>query len=378
MLFTDSHRQLRDCAREFVDHEVAPFAERWERERGFPPSLFAQMGERGLLGLAQEPRYGGRGLEFLHDVVLAEEMTRSRMLGLCLSVVAQENIFPPLLARLGTPEQKDHFLKPANQGLKIGCIASTEPSGGSDIVRAIGCTAVEDGDSWIISGEKKYITNAPIADFIICIVRTRPERATSSLSLVIVPRETPGLTIGTLSKLGMHTSPTGWLKFDRCRVPRTLTLGRPNLGYFYVARNILEERLIGGVSSVAVAELTLGETLSYLRSRAAFGGTLADLQAIRHRVSEMAAEIECSRRFVYSVCENYNIGKVEEREICMIKFRVFELVQKVVEQCVQFHGGWGYMDDNWLTRVYRDVRMLSVGGGPSELMKDVVAAYMRL
>lgn len=378
MLFTDHHQEFRARLRAFVESECTPFADDWEARMELPRSIFARLAHEGFLGLTQETQYGGHGLDFGFDVVLAEEMTRSRMLGLCLSVLAQENIFPPLLSRYGSSEQKERFLSPAVRGASIGCVASTEPSGGSDVIRAIRCFAQDHGDYWIISGEKRYITNAPIADVVIVIVRTREELGTTSLSLVIVPMDTAGLSVGSLRKLGMHTSPTGWLRFDRCRVPKTLTLGKVNLGYFYVARNILEERLLGGVSSVAIADMVLRTTMAYLQTRVAFGGRLSELQAIRHCVSEMAAEIESSRRFVYSVCESYKVGVVEAREICMIKFKVFEMVQRVVERCLQFHGGAGYMEENWLTRVYRDVRVLSVGGGPSELMKDLVAAYMRL
>jgi len=378
-LFSRAHESFRSEVRRFVEQRLTPNADAWERQGGFPLSVFHELGREGLLGLGHDPKYGGRGLDFAYNVVLAEELPRSKMMGLTLSIVAQTNIFPPLLASLGTEEQKQEFLVPAIRGEKIGGVASTEPSGGSDVVRAIQCTAVDDGDFWVITGEKKYITNGPIADFVIVLVRTRPEPTTNSLSLVIVPTDTPGFRVKeTLRKLGMHTSPTGWLAFDHCCVPKRLTLGKPNLGYFYVARNILEERLIGGASAVAVAGYVLQETINYLQQRIAFNRPLSELQAIRHRVAEMAADIEIGKRFVHSVCESYRDGRVEAREICMIKFRVFEMVQRVVEQCLQLHGGYGFLEENWITRVFRDARVLSVGGGASELMKDLVASYLRL
>jgi alkylation response protein AidB-like acyl-CoA dehydrogenase len=378
-LFSAAHRTFRDRVRAFVSEHFTPHAEDWEQRASFPRSVFSELGTEGLLGLTHSPRYGGQGLDFGYNVVLAEELPRSRMMGLTLSIIAQTNIFPPLLATLGTEEQKTEFLAPAIRGDKIGAVASTEPTGGSDIVRAIQCTAEGDGDFWVISGEKKFITNGPIADFVIVLARTRPEYSTNSLSLIIVPTNVPGFRVKeTLRKLGMHTSPTGWLAFDRCRVPKRLTLGKPHLGYFYVARNILEERLIGGASGVALADLVLRDTIRYLQGRAAFNQRLADLQSVRHRIAEMAAEIEISRRFVYSVCESYRDGKVEAKEICMIKFHVFEMVQRVVERCLQLHGGYGFLEENWITRVYRDARVLSVGGGASELMKDLVASYLRL
>jgi alkylation response protein AidB-like acyl-CoA dehydrogenase len=197
--------------------------------------------------------------------------------------------------------------------------------------------------------------------------------------LIIIPSDTPGFRVKeTLRKLGMHTSPTGWVEFDHCRVPKSLTIGKPHLGYHYVARNILEERLLGGASAVSLAQIVLTETIHYLQGRPAFNQRLADLQAIRHRIAEMAAEIEMAKRFVYSVSESYRDGKVEAKEICMIKFQVFEMVQRVVERCLQLHGGYGFLEENWITRAFRDARVLTVGGGASELMKDLVAGYLRL
>jgi alkylation response protein AidB-like acyl-CoA dehydrogenase len=378
-LFAHPHEAFRSRVREFVETNLTPHADEWERQGSFPLSVFRDLAREGFLGITHSSRYGGQDLDFGYNVVLAEELPRSKMMGLTLSVIAQTNIFPPPLASLGTEEQKQEFLVPTIRGEKIGGIAATEPGGGSDLVRAIQCTAVEDGDFWEITGEKKYITNGPIADFLIVLVRTRPEYATNSLSLVIVPTDTPGFRVKeTLRKLGMHTSPTGWLAFDHCRVPKRLTLGRPNLGYFYFARNILEERLIGGASGVALASYVLEETIAYLQKRIAYDRPLSQLQAVRHRIAEMAADIELARRFVHSVCESYRDGTVEAKQICIVKFRVFEMVQRVVEQCLQFHGGYGFMEDNWITRVFRDARVLSVGGGTSELMKDLVAAYMRL
>ncbi len=378
-LFSKDHEVFRTRVRSFVETRLTPHADEWERQGGFPVTVIRDFGREGFLGLTHGRQFGGQELDFGYNVVLAEELPRSRMMGLTLSIIAQTNIFPPLLARLGTEEQKEEFLAPAIRGEQIGGVASTEPSGGSDIVRAIQCTAVDDGDFWVITGEKKYITNGPIADFLIVVVRTRPEYATNSLSLVIVPTDTPGFRVKeTLRKLGMHTSPTGWLAFDKCRVPKRFTLGKPNLGYFYVARNILEERLIGGASAVSLVAIVLHETIRYLQERVAFNHPLSQLQAIRHRIAEMAAEIEMAKRFVHSVCESYRDGRVEAKEICMIKFQVLEMVQRVIERCLQLHGGYGFLEENWITRVFRDARVLSIGGGASELMKDLVATYLRL
>lgn len=378
-LFGDDHKAFRLRVRAFVEEQLLPHADDWESRREFPRGLIRRFGIEGLLGLTYPEIWGGQGLDFGHNVVLAEELPRGRMMGVTLSILAQTNFFPRLLETLGTEEQKRNFLIPSLRGEKVGAFAATEPSGGSDTVRAVKCTAVEDGDFWVLNGEKKYITNGPIADFVIVLARTRPNPSPTSLTLLIVPTDLPGFRVKeTLRKLGLHTSPTGWLAFDDVRVPKKFTLGKPHLGYFHFARNILEERLVGGAAAVSMASLVLEDTIRHLRQRIAFERPLSKLQVVRHRISEMAAEVEVSRRFVYSVCESFRDNYVEEKEICMIKFHVFEMVQRVVERCIQLHGGSGFMEENWVSRVYRDVRVLTIGGGTSELMKDLVAAYLRL
>jgi alkylation response protein AidB-like acyl-CoA dehydrogenase len=378
-LFSDAHASFRSRVRSFVEENLTPHADEWERQCVFPLRVFREMGEQGFLGLTRSRDYGGQELDFGYSIVLAEELPRSKMMGLSLSILAQTNFFLPLLASLGTEEQKTEFLAPAIRGQKIGALAASEPSGGSDLIRAVSCSAESRGDAWLITGEKKYITNGPIADFVIVLVRTKPEQTASSLSLVIVPTDTPGFRVKeTLRKLGMHTSPTGWLQFDHCSVPKRLTLGKVSLGYFYLTQNLLEERLIGAACAVAASNLVLEDTISYLRHRIAFERPLSQLQAVRHRVSEIAAEVEMARRFVYSVSESFRDGRVEAKEICMIKFQVIEIVQRSIERCLQLHGGYGFLEENWVSRVYRDARVLSLGGGVSELMKDLVASYLRL
>lgn len=378
-LFTADHQRFRAEVRRYVDEHLAPHVDDWERNEDLPRSVIEELGRANLLGLAYASEYGGRGLDFGFNVVLAEELPRCRAMGVALSILAQTNIVPPLLARLGTVDQKRQYLAPVLRGDMIGAVASSEPSGGSDIVRAVRCTAVDDGESWIVTGEKKYITNSPIADFVITLVRTTSEPSINSLTLVIVPTATPGFRVKqVLSKLGMRSSPTGWLEYEECRVPKSLTLGKPGLAYHYVARNILEERLIGGACAISLADLVLQDTIAYVQGREAFKGTLSQLQSVRHRIAEMAAELECARRFVHSVCSSYRDGRVEAKEICMIKFQVFETVQRIIERCLQLHGGSGFLNECWVGRAFRDARLLSIGGGPSELMKDLVAAYLRL
>ena len=378
-LLSPAHDAFRSRLRQFVDTHLLPHADAWEQHAAFPRDLFLTLGRERFLGLTQPPALGGQGLDFGYAVVLAEELPRSKMMGLSLSILAQAHFFVPLLASLGTPAQQRAFLTPAIRGEKIGALASSEPAGGSDIVNATQCTAVSDGDCWVVSGEKKYITNGPIADFVITLVRTKPAPTTTSFALLIIPTDTPGFRVKqVLRKLGMHTSPTGWLAFDQCRVPKDLTLGQAHLGYFYHTQNLNEERLVGAACATAAAKLVLDDTIRYLKARHAYGQPLSRLQAVRHRIADIAAELEMARRFVHSVAESYRDGRTEAREIAMIKFKVIEIVQRSVEQCLQLHGGAGFLEENWITRVYRDARVLSLGAGVSELMKDLVATYLRL
>ncbi len=377
-LLGGAHEEFRHRLRTYVEAQLAPHADDWEARGVLPREVFRGLGAEGFLGLTHERRYGGQALDFGYAVVLAEELPRSRMGGLTLSVLAQTNFFLPLLASHGSEAQKEAFLAPAIRGEKIGALASTEPAGGSDLSGATATVALDDGDVWIVSGEKKYITNGPIADFVVTLVRTGPQPGPNTLSLLIVPTDTPGFAVRELRKLGLHTSPTGWLTFDHCRVPKALTLGQVNRGYYYHTQNLLEERLIGGVSGLAMAGLVLTDTIAYVKQRTAYGQPLAALQTIRHRIAEMAAEVEMARAFVYSVCERYRDGHTDSKRICMVKFQVVDIAQRVIERCLQLFGGYGFLEENWISRAYRDARVLSLGGGTSEVMKDLVASYLRL
>ena len=378
-LFTEAHQAFRLRLRRTIEEKLTPHADEWEQRAILPRSAFLDLAQEGIFGLNLPIADGGLGLDFGFNIAMAEELPRSTMLGLTLSAIAQAQFFSPVLSDLGTAEQKRDFLAPAIRGEKIGALAVTEPTGGSDIVRAVETTAVDDGDFWVITGEKKFITNGPIADFVVTLVRTRPEPATTSLSLVIVPTDTPGFRVKeNLRKLGLHTSPTGWLSYEGCRVPKSLTLGKTNMGFFYAGTRLIEERLVAAAAGVAIAGLVLEKTIQYLKKRKIYDRTLSEMQAVRHKIVEAAAELEMARRFVYSLAENYRDGKIEAKEICMAKFQVVDVVHRVVERCLQLHGGSGFLEENWVSRVYRDMRVLSVGGGASEMMKDLVASYLRL
>lgn len=378
-LFTSDHEAFRQRARTFVENELGRHAEDWERRRSFPLKVYRDLGDQGFLGLTLPRELGGGGLDFGYAVAWAEELPRCRMMGLGLSVTTHTHVYQPLLARLGTEEQKRQFLEPAIRGSKIGALASCEVEGGSDLIRGIRCLATEQGDDWVINGVKSFIPNSPIADSVVALVRTREDASLNSLSLVIVPSDCSGFRVReTPQPAALGTSPIGSLAFDNCRVSKRLTLGKPHLGYHYLSRILLEDRLLGGAYAVAIAGLALEETLRFVREQKAYGQALSRQQTIRHRCAELAAEVEVNRRFVHSICASYRDGLVETKEICMIRFHVFDMVQRVLHQCLEIHSGWGFAEQSWLARMCRDVRALALSGGPSEAMKDIVAAHLRM
>jgi alkylation response protein AidB-like acyl-CoA dehydrogenase len=379
-LFTAQHEAFRQQVREVIERELAPRADEWEQPGRVTKQVLQLFGDFGWFGLSVPREYGGSGLDFGYEIVLVEELPRSRMMGLPLSFAAQAHFVVPFLVQQGTAEQRSRFLPKLLSGEAVAALAATEPGGGTDLVRSVQCSARDDGDSWVISGEKKFITNGPIADYVLTLVRTaRPGHGTSGFALVLVPTDTPGFeVVATLRTMGMRSSPTGWLRFRDCRVPKSMTIGKPHLGLLYLMNGLQRERLVTSASALSLASLLLEETIQRVRQRRLYDRPLGDLQTVRHRIAEMAAQIECCRRFVHSVAESFRDGRIESKEICMIKFLVMETVQRVVEQCAQLHGAEGYLEDHWVARAYRDVRMFTIGGGVSELMKDLVAGYLRV
>ncbi|MFN8643857.1 MAG: acyl-CoA dehydrogenase family protein [Candidatus Binatia bacterium] len=355
-------RRFPRCPAGFVEQRLLPHAEGWELGR-----------DPAALGLHRARRGGGfldassaRGRDFGHCVVLAEELPRSRMMGLSLSVLAQATFFTPLLERLGTPEQQAQYLETSRRGERVGALAVTEPAGGSDIVRAVRCTAEAVGDRLRRSRARRSTSPTGRSPTSWWCWRAPFEPSAHGLSLFLVPTDTPGFRVKeSLRKLGMHTSPTGWLELDRCTLPKAALLGKRHVGYFYVAQTLMQERLLAAVSAVSAAERVLESTIDHLRGREAYGTRLSKLQAIRHRVVDVAADLEMARRFVHAVSLDFRDGRHVDREICMIKFKVIELVQRAVERCLQLHGGEGFLEDSWVGRASTATCACSASGAAS-------------
>jgi alkylation response protein AidB-like acyl-CoA dehydrogenase len=363
--FTPEHERFREEVRQFVAKGLQPHADRWERTARLPRRALVSFAARGWLSLGP-----------WEQAIVAEELPRCDSLGLALSVFVQANLIAPLLADLGTPAQKELWLEPLRRGRVIGALAVTEPDAGSDVA-ALATRGRMRGARLTLDGTKTYVTNAAAADLLIVAARTSSDRL-AGLSLVLVPRRTRGLRVERLKTLGLATSAMGRITLTGCRVPTANLLGRPGGGFGYIQQALNRERMLGALAAVAWASYALERTIAWARGRRAFGRPLTSLQVLRHQIAEAAISIEAARQLNYATFAQWADGRDVSKEIAMIKVFSYETAQKVIERCVQLHGGAGYLADHWITRFYRDARALTIAAGTPEVMKELVAAYMRL
>jgi alkylation response protein AidB-like acyl-CoA dehydrogenase len=370
-IFTDEHEQLRESIRAFATRELAPHAEEWE-ETTFPDWVFRRMGELGFLGLDKPEKYGGQGGDYYTSLVLAEEMGHSNSGGLAMGVAVHTDMaMPPILA-FGSEEQKQDWVVPAIKGEKILCLGITEPDAGSDVA-GIKTRAVRDGDEYVINGSKTYITNGHRADAIVLVTKTDPAAGHSGLTLFLVPMDLPGvIREKRLEKLGMHASDTALLAFSDVRVPASAMLGEEGKGFYHISWELQGERLIGAAGCVAGAQRCFDRTLQYALERKAFGREIGHFQVIRHKFAEMATKIESARQMVYVTAWRFQNGEYPVREISMAKLHAARIAVEVADECIQIHGGAGYMKEYGVERVWRDMRLNRIGAGTDEIMLDVI------
>jgi alkylation response protein AidB-like acyl-CoA dehydrogenase len=390
LIFTDEHDQLRDSIHRFVVKELQPHAEEWE-ETTFPNWVFARMGELGFLGLDKPEAYGGQGGDYYSELVLAEELSHSHSGGLGMGVLVQTDMaMPPILA-FGTEEQKQQWVVPAIAGTKILCIGITEPDAGSDVA-GIKTRAVKDGSDYVINGSKTFITNGHRADAIVLVTKTdpdagrrmtrtaseqaRPDAERSSyegFTLFLVPMDSAGvIREKKLQKLGMHASDTALLAFQDVRVPESAVLGQVGKGFYHIMWELQGERLIGAAGAVAGAQHVFDRTLQYAKERKAFGREIGHFQAIRHKFAEMATKIETARQMLYTTAWRFQNGEYPVREITMAKLYASRIAVEVADECIQIHGGNGYMKEYGIERSWRDLRLNRIGAGTDEIMLDVI------
>ncbi len=371
--FTEEHEALRRTVRHWAKTELHPNGEAWEQARLFPREIFKRAAELGLLGIRVPEAYGGLGLDWWYTVCYAEEMAHSGLAGLTMALLVQSDMATPVIAEIGDEYHKRNFLMPAVRGEAIAALGVTEPDAGSDVA-GIRTVARRDGDDYVIDGAKTYITNGTRADFITLAVRTGG-KGFGGISLILFPTDTKGFRVAKkLEKLGNHSSDTAELSFEGCRVPARNLLGEENMGFAYIMQNFQGERLIGALSCLAGAQRALDATLQYCTDRKAFGRSLTGFQTVRHELVQLEAELEAARQLTYRavhlVIANDDMAI---REITMSKLIAGELACKVADRCLQLHGGMGYMHEAEISRAWRDARLITIGGGTSEIMREILS-----
>jgi citronellyl-CoA dehydrogenase len=370
--FTDDHLAFRRSVRAFCERELAPHARAWDDAGEFPRELFRRFGELGYFGIRHPVAHGGSGLDYWYVVAYAEELVRSRSAGLAMAMLVQGEMAIPVIADLGTEEQKREFLAPAIRGEKVAALAVSEPDAGSDVA-AIRTTARRDGDELVVSGAKTWITNGTRADFLTLLVRTG-EAGHGGLSLLTFPTDVRGFAVSRkLEKVGNHASDTALLFFDECRVPRRFLLGEENQGFAYLMANFQGERLVAAVQAVAAMDLMLEDAVRYGRERKVFGRPVAAMQVWRHKLAEHRSSLEAARWLTYRAADLFDRGQPAVKEISMAKLVACDLAQRVAYDCMQLHGGMGYVLETDIARAWRDVRLLTIAGGTSEIMKEIVS-----
>jgi citronellyl-CoA dehydrogenase len=385
--FREEHDQFRTTVRQFVTKEILPYADAWEEAELFPDRVFKRAGELGILGAHYPEEHGGSGGDFWFSVAKAEELPRCRSAGVSMGLLVQSDMATPVISDLGTPAQIEEFLRPALQGDKIVALGVSEPNAGSDVA-GIQTWAKRDGDDWIVNGAKTYITNGTRCDFVTLLVKTNPEAGAHGCSFFLVPSKTKGFSVSKkLKKIGNHASDTAELAFEDMRVPQRYMLGEPNQGFMYLMQNFQTERLIACASACAGLQLAIDDAIAYGRERKAFGKPIIKREYWQHKFVDLQAKLEAGRALTYKAADMYNHERHVKKEpisfetvklISMSKIFVGEIGTEIMDQCLQFHGGAGYIEEMPIARAWRDQRLLRIGGGTTETMRYYVAKLMGL
>lgn len=376
--FTDEHRLFRESVAAFAAREIAPNADAWDADPPFPRELFTRAGGLGYLGVRADPACGGGGLDHWYTVVLCEELARSGSLGTAIGLLAHSEFALAAIDANGTAAQKEEFLRPAIAGERIACIGLTEPAVGSDLTR-LRTTARRDGGDYVVSGQKTFITNGTRADFVTLAVRTG-EEGPRGISLVLFPTDTPGFRVGrALAKTGTHASDTAELFFDECRIPARHLLGEEGAGLRYIIEGFAAERLVISCFAHTMIERMYEAATAYARERELLGRPLSEHQVWRHRLADFRTALESARQLTYWACELIVRGDGGAHEaVSMAKLHSCELARRLALEAVQIHGGYGYLEEYPVARMYRDVGAFTIGAGTSEVMREIIAREERL
>ncbi len=370
--FTEEHKLFREGFRSFLAQEVVPHLDEWERTGTIPRDIWPKFGEMGYFGILYPEEYGGLDLDIFYLVVWLEEMQRINSGGFAAAMWAHNYLAMTHLLKEGSEEIKQKYLTASIAGEMIGCLCISEPFGGSD-VGAMRTTAIKEGDHYIINGSKTFITNGVYSDYLVVIAKVNYEDNPKSMGVFLIDRDTPGVSSSKLDKLGWRASDTGEIAFDNVKIPTSNLMGEEGQGFYYVMQHFALERLIMGINAHARAEYAIEYTLQYMSERTAFGQTIDRFQALRHRMSEMATEVNVIKAYNYMVAKNLDQGVYVVKEASMSKLQSTKVADEVIYSCLQFLGGYGYMEEYPLARMLRDSRLGPIGGGTSEILKEIIA-----
>jgi citronellyl-CoA dehydrogenase len=383
--FTEEHDQFRKTVRQFAEKELAPFADEWEKSCDFPNHVFKRAGELGILGAHYKEEHGGSGGDYWFSVAKAEEFPRGGSGGVSMALLVQSDMATPVIGDLGTPEQIDEFLKPALSGDKIASLGVSEPGAGSDVA-GIRTYARRDGDDYVLNGQKTFITNGARADFVTLLAKTELSAGAHGCTFFLVPTKSKGFAVSRkLEKIGNHASDTAELFLEDVRIPARYRLGEENMGFMYLMQNFQTERLIASVGALAGCELAIASARQYGEQRQAFGKPIIKRELWQHKFVDMYTKVEMAKAFVYKVVDAYNDEKYVKNQtltmetvklISMAKVAVGDVLTEVMDTCLQFHGGWGYIEEFHIARAWRDSRLLRIGGGTTETMRYYIAKLM--
>ncbi|WP_010229580.1 acyl-CoA dehydrogenase family protein [Gillisia marina] len=372
MYFTEEHEAFRTSFQEFLKKEVVPHIEKWEKTGTIERFIWEKFGEMGYFGLTYPEKYGGLELDLFYTVIFLEELQKINSGGFAAAMWAHSYLAMTHLNVEGSEEIKKNYLEPSIAGEKIGCLCITEPFGGSDVA-AMRTTAVKKGDKYVINGSKTFITNGIYSDYLVVAAKTSPDKGGKGMSIFLMDRDTPGISATKLDKLGWRASDTAEIAFDNVEIPAANLMGDEDKGFNYIMQHFAFERLIMGVNAHARAEFALDYAINYMGERMAFGKTIDKFQALRHNVAEMASEVEMCKEFNYSIVKRMIDGVYVVKEASMSKLLSTKMADRVIYDCLQLLGGYGYMEEYPMARLLRDSRLGPIGGGTSEILREIIA-----
>jgi alkylation response protein AidB-like acyl-CoA dehydrogenase len=372
MYFTEEHQLFRASFRDFLQKEVVPYIEQWEKSGTIDRFIWKKFGEMGFFGINYPTQYGGMNLDLFYTVIFLEELQKIKSSGFAAAMWAHVYLAMTHLNAEGSEAIKEKYLTASISGDKIGALCITEPFGGSDVA-GMRTTAVKAGDKYIINGSKTFITNGVYADYYIVAAKTQPELGNKGISVFLVDTNTPGISATKLDKLGWRASDTAEIAFDNVEIPISNLMGEDNKGFPYIMQHFASERLIMAINAHARAEYAIDYTIEYMEQRQAFGTTINKFQALRHTLVEHATEVEHCKIFNYAAMARLDKGEYVVKEATMAKLKSTKVADEAIYSCLQMLGGYGYMEEYPLARLFRDSRLGPIGGGTSEIMKEILS-----